>query len=276
MTAARTERTLALAVGGLLAVLFVLMASFHVASWTLGTASRTQHRVIHDASALTIFAGGHADVVIEAGAGPDATVDAVARGSLRAPRLHVSVDGADVHVAGGCGPVIFSHCSATVTVRVPAGDAVTVHSGAGDIQLSDLSGPAQVDAGSGDISASDLTGPADLDTGSGDVDGHHLTGPVTLASDSGDVEGDGLSGTTARASTGSGDVTLLFSAPPATADAETGSGDVTLLVPRGVAYAVDAVTSSGDRVVNVDTSGGSGHALRVRTGSGDVTVANGS
>jgi DUF4097 and DUF4098 domain-containing protein YvlB len=231
--------------------------------------------VIRDASALTIFAGGHADVVVEAGAGPDATVDAVSRGSLRAPRLRLSVDGGDVHLAGGCGPVIFGRCRATLTVRAPAGAAVTVHSGEGDIQLSGLAGPVHVDAGSGDIDASDLTGTADLHTGSGDVDAHRLPGTATLASDSGDVTGEGLSGATVRASSGSGDLTLLFAAPPATADAETGSGDVALVVPRGVAYAVDAETSSGNRVVSVDTSRRSDHALRVRTGSGDVTVVNG-
>jgi DUF4097 and DUF4098 domain-containing protein YvlB len=232
--------------------------------------------VIRDATAVTVFAGGHADVVVEAGAGPDATVDAVSRGSLRAPRLRLSVDGGDVHLAGGCGPVIFGHCRATVTLRVPTGAVVTVHSGEGDIQLADLSGPVHVDAGSGDISASDLTGPADLDTGSGDVDAHHLTGAVKLNSDSGDVVGDALSGATARAVTGSGDVTLVFSAPPATAVAETGSGDVTVLVPRGVAYAVNADTSSGDRFVGVDRDARSDHSLRVRSGSGDVTVVNGS
>ncbi len=258
MTAARTERALALAVGGLLAVVFVVIASFHVAGWTLGSGTRTQHRVIHGASGVDVFADGHADVMVEAGTERDATVDAVTRGSLRAPRLRLSVQGADVHVSGGCGPVLFGNCRASVTVRVPAGAAVTVHSGNGDVELSGLSGPVRVDAGAGDISASDLSGPTDLHTGSGDV------------------EGDALSSPTVRAGSGSGDLELLFSAPPAEADAETGSGDVTLLVPRGAAYAVDAETSSGDRVVGVQTSRRSGHALHVRSGSGDVSVLNGS
>jgi hypothetical protein len=275
VTAARTERTVALAVGGLLALVFVVMCSFHVAGWTLGSGTRTQHRVIHDASAVTVFADGRADVVVEAADGPDATVDTEAQATLHTPRLRLSVDGGDVHVAGGCGPVIFGHCRATVTVRVPDGDAVSVHSGNGDIQLSGLSGPARVDAGSGDISLNDLTGPADVRTGSGDVDAHHLTGAVKLNSDSGDVVGDDLSGATARAGTGSGDVTLVFSAPPATAAAETGSGDVSVLLPRGVAYAVDAETSSGDRFVGVDRNARSDHSVRARSGSGDVTVVNG-
>jgi hypothetical protein len=275
MTAARTERALALAVGGLLALLFVGMAGFHAVSWTLGTATRTQHRVIHGASGVDVFGSGHADVVVEAGAGPDVTVDTVARGSFRAPRLGVAVAGTSIHLAGGCGPVIFGHCRATMTVRVPAGDAVTLHSGEGDLRLDGLSGPVHVDAGSGDISASDLTGPAELRTGSGDVDAHQLSGAVTLASSSGDVAGDGLSGASAKASSGDGDVELLFSSPPATADVETGSGDVTVIVPRGPAYVVAAATSSGDRSGDVESTPGAEHAIRARTGSGDVAVAYG-
>jgi Putative adhesin len=271
MTAVRTERAVALAVGGLLALVFGAMASFHVAGWTLGSGTRTVHRVIPGASAVTVFASGRADVDIEAAVGRDATVDAVSRATLR-----VSVDGGDVHVAGGCGPVIFGSCRATVTVRVPLGDPVIVHSGEGDVRVAGVSGAVNVDAGAGDITAIDLSGPVYLHTGSGDVDAHHLSGPARLSSDSGDVAGDNLWSRLAKGTSGSGDITLLFSAPPTNADAETGSGDVTLLVPRGVAYAVDAVTSSGDRHVGVARSAASGHALRVRTGSGDVAVENGS
>jgi hypothetical protein len=68
----------------------------------------------------------------------------------------------------------------------------------------------------------------------------------------------------------------VFSAPPSSADAEAGSGDVNLLVPRGALYTVDAVTSSGDRVIGVPSAPYAVHALRVRSGSGDIAVLPGS
>ncbi len=275
MTAARPERTLALAVGGLLALLFIGIAGFHAVSWTLGTTARRQHRVIAGGSGVTVFASGHADIVVEAAVGPDVTVDTVARGSFRAPRLNVAVAGTSIHLAGGCGPVIFGRCRATMTVRVPPGEAVTLHSGEGDIDLDGLSGRVRVDAGAGDISASDLTGATQLATGSGDIDAHGLTDVVTLASSSGDVEGNGLSGAHASARSGDGDVELTFSSPPATADAESGSGDVTVLVPRGPAYTVTAGTASGDRSGDVASTPDAQHTIHARTGSGDVTVAYG-
>ena len=277
MTAARTERAAFLVVGGLLALMFLVWAVCGVAGWTLGTATHREHRVIPGpVAAVRIDGSGHDSVVVAAGDGERVTVDSVARGTFRAPHLEIGVNGASIHVAGGCGHVWLGHCHASVTVRVPPGTAVEVDSGVGDVAASGLSGPVRLRSGAGDVSASELTGPAELHTGSGDVDAHDLTGTARLASDSGDVEGDGLSGAATHASSGSGDVDLLFSSAPAGVDAESGSGDVALLVPRGTAYAVDAGTSSGDRTVGVDTSPRSGHSLRARTGSGDVTVEYGS
>lgn len=276
MTTARADRTVALAVGGLLALMFLVWASFGVAGWTLGSVTHRQHRVIPGAADVRVSASGHADVILEPAPGPAVTVDTAVRGSLHAPPLRLSVAGDEVNVTGGCGWTWFGHCRATVTVRVPPGRAAMVDTDAGDVQVSGLSGRVRLSTGSGDVTASDLTGPADLRTGSGDVEAHDLSGTAMLASDSGNVVGDALAAATASARSGSGDVELLFSSAPATVSAETGSGDVSLLVPRGPAYAVDAGTGSGGRSVGVATSARSDHALRARTGSGDVVVEYGS
>jgi hypothetical protein len=276
MTAARTERGLALLVGGGLAAIFMVWGAVHVAGWTLGTATRTEHRVIHGpVSALRIESHGAGDVVVEAGSGPDATVDSVARGAFRSPRLRVDVNGSSVSVRGGCGPVLFDRCQASVTVRVPPGTMVQVGSDSGDVSASGLSGPVKLTTSSGDVSAGDLSGPAQLHASSGDITVHDLTGTASLEASSGDVSADDLGSGTVHARTGSGDVDLLFSSAPAGVDAETGSGDVSLLVPRGGPYAVDAETASGDRVIGVATAPRAPRVLRARTGSGDVTVLYG-
>jgi DUF4097 and DUF4098 domain-containing protein YvlB len=256
----------------------VLWGALHVAGWTLGTATHTDHRVIsgHRLSAVGIVTDGNDDVVVEAGAGPDVTIDSSARGAFRAPRLRVSVNATNIHVSGGCGADWFDRCHASVTVRVPPGVAIDVRARSGDVRASGLSGYVRLATASGDVAASELSGTANLHTSSGDVDVHDLSGTAYLRTSSGDVAADGLSAGTVRAHTGSGDVDLLFSAAPAHADAETGSGDVSLLVPRGARYAVDAETSSGDRVVGVAPATQARHVLRARTGSGDVNVLYGS
>jgi len=129
MTATRAERGLALLVGGGLAVIFMIWGAIHVAGWTLGTAGRSEHRVIHVPSVdgLHITSDGRGDVVLEAGSGPDVTVDAEARGSFRAPRLRVDVNGSSLNLHGGCGPVLVGRCSASVTVRVHPGAGRDAH-----------------------------------------------------------------------------------------------------------------------------------------------------
>jgi hypothetical protein len=278
MTATRTERGVALLVGGGLAAVFVVWGALHVAGWTLGTAERTDHRVIHGpVSALQIEADGGGDVAVEAGTGPDVTVDSVARGAFRSPRLRVAVAGSQVSIHGGCGPALFDRCRASVTVHVPPDTPVQVVSRSGDVSASGLSGLVRLTTSSGDVSASDLSGTAELHTSSGDITAHDLSGGrASLEASSGDVAGDDLSAASVDARTGSGDVDLLFAAAPAAVAAETGSGDVSLLVPRGARYAVDAETSSGDRVVGVATAPRADHVLRARTGSGDVNVVYGS
>jgi hypothetical protein len=276
MTATRTERTLGMLVGGGLAVLFVLWGALHVAGWTLGTATRSDHRVIHGPiDALRIEGDGHDDVDVRAGSGPDVTVDSVASGSFHAPKLRVDVNGSSVSVHGGCGPVWFDRCHASVIVYVPPGTAVEVSTRSGDVSASGLSGPVRLTAISGDISASGLSGPADLNSSSGDIDVHDLSGTASLAASSGDVEGNRLSSRTVHARTGSGDVDLLFATSPHGVDAEAGSGDVSLLVPFGGRYAVDAETSSGDRSIGIRTDPQASRVLRARAGSGDVSVLYG-
>jgi hypothetical protein len=273
MITARTERLVALVVGGGIALVLAVCSAFSVAGWSVGSTSRTQHRVIHGpVSALRIDATGSSDVVIAAGSGRDATVDSVARGSFRAPRVHVETHGSTVRVSGGCHAVWFGDCHVAVTVHVPPGTAVQVNASSGDVMASGLSGPVRLTTSSGDVSASELSGPAALHTSSGDVDARDLSATASLESSSGDVAGTALASPTVAAHTGSGDVDLLFSTAPHSVDAETGSGDVSLLVPRGGVYHVDAETSSGDHVVGVRRDPQANRVLRARTGSGDVSV----
>lgn len=240
MTAARPERTLALAAGGLLAVVFVIWAAFGVAGWTIGTASRSEHRVIAGpVRALRIDGAGRNDVAVEEGPGPDVTVDSVAAGSFRAPHVRVETTATSIHISGGCRPFWFGHCRVSLTVHVPPGT------------------PVDVNASSGDISASGLSGP------------------VRLATSSGDVSATGVRSRTVDAHAGSGNVDLGFAAAPRSVDAETGSGDVSVLVPRGGVYAVDAETSSGDRTVGVRSDARAAAVVRARAGSGDISVLYG-
>ena len=251
---ARTDRRIALLAGGALAALCILGAAVQIAFWSIGSAHRDLDRTIPGpVHTLSIDARG-ADITIEPG-GTGVELHAHGSGALHVPRVTATVDGAHVTVRGGCPDISFGHCSAMMTVRVPATTRLELRSGTGHVQVSGISGGADIRTASGDIVASDLGGS------------------VALQSASGDVHATGLSADSVRARTASGEVDLAFVGPPRFADAETASGDARILVPPGgEGYRVDAETHSGDRTVGVRVDDASGRRLRAHTTSGDAIV----
>jgi hypothetical protein len=128
------------------------------------------------------------------------------------------------------------HCSVDLNVLVPEGVGLALHTGSGDIEVARTRGPLLLRTGSGDIAGSSVFGgDTDVETGSGDVE---LEVP--------------------------GEIGQLL--------AKSGSGDIRLDVPAG-AYRLDVSTGSGDREVRgVDDAADASGSLRVRTGSGDITI----
>ncbi len=194
---------------------------------------------------LSMNVGG-ADLVVSRGTGTSIRIEQRMRwiGDRPARSLIESDDGQIVLEDDCPGSVaipvaMFSFnddCSITYRVQVPAGQAVRLIGGSGDIALRDLSGRITAIAGSGDVSAS------------------------------------GLRAQTVRLDAGSGDVSASFAEPPASLRATAGSGDVSLRVP-GDDYEITASTGAGDRSIDGLTSrASSNHAITARTGSGDLSI----
>jgi hypothetical protein len=252
---ARTDRTIALIAGGILALFFTICGAGQVAGWTVGSVERSAHRVIPGPVTELNIDAGAGDITLVPARTSEITIDSRAEGSLHTPRLDVRVDGTDVTVDGGCPEVTFGRCGAQLVVHVP--DGTMVH----------------VKASSGDLMASGLSGDVDLRTSSGDVRVDGLGGNASIKSASGDVEGTRLRGSAVQARTSSGDARLEFASAPTAAEAWTASGDATIEVPPGdELYVVDVETKSGHRELGVNDSMGATRVLRAFTSSGDATV----
>jgi hypothetical protein len=273
----RTQRGLALLIGGGLAVLFSAIAAVQVAGWTIGAVEETRHQVIPGpVDRLSVDAGaGDVTVVRELSDAQVVTVDSTVKGSLHAPVLRAVKDGATVRIDGNCPYITFGPCNARIVIRVPAATEVDIHSGAGDVTASGLTGRVQLETGSGDVNADNLSGPADLHTSSGDVDVRGLSGAAELRSGSGDINAANLATAEVTADTASGDVGLEFRLAPRTVDASTASGDVDVSVPEGEVYRVEADPGSGDQSVNMKTDPAATRIIRAQTASGDVSVGYG-
>jgi hypothetical protein len=127
-------------------------------------------------------------------------------------------------------------CSISYRVKVPAGQAIKLQAGSGEIFLHNLAGRISADAGSGDVSAI------------------------------------GLRTSAAQLSTGSGDLSASFDRQPTSVRAQAGSGDVSVRVPGG-SYRITVSTGSGDNSIDQLVSNpASKRSITARTGSGDVSI----
>jgi len=166
----------------------------------------------------------------------------------------------------------FTNRSAKLIVSLPASSDVSAKSGDGSIDVERVAGHVQLRSGDGSIRGRMLGGDVEANTGDGSI---KLDGKLTSV----------------RVRTGDGSVTIRAesgSAPSADWDIVTGDGSVTLEVPDGFGAELDAHTGDGGihmqevTLSNVTGNvgknslrgrlGEGGHAVRVRTGDGSITL----
>jgi hypothetical protein len=268
---ARQDRALALAVGGVLALVLALWSAFSLAAWSIGSVSRSEHRVLHGDIRQVLIEGTSGDITLVPSSGSEVVVDGHAKGSLWVPKMSTRVDGNRVSVHGKCHVAVFGSCSVRFVVHVPRGVSVRAKAESGDVRASGLSGNLRLAVSSGDVELDALGGGATVNLSSGDIMARGVVGRVALKTASGDVVASELRSASVSARSESGDVVVDDADVPGSVDAGTSSGDVTITVPNGV-YAADADTASGDRQIAVRTDPSSPRSLRAITSSGDVRV----
>ena len=172
------------------------------------------------------------------------------------PTFSARTDGGVTEVRGGCRAQIFSRCSVTVTVQLPAALPVTA---AGE---------------NGRIAASGLTGRVTLTTTNGVIETDGTVGRVDLHSTNGDIRVTDAVSTSVVASTTNGSVTLQFVDAPQTVEAGSTNGQITVRVPvDGVSYRITAQTTNGtvtDDTVPSDST--SRRSITARTTNGGITI----
>ena len=204
----------------------------------------------------------------------------------------IAQDGNAVHVGGSNSNdhELFNNISIDYVITAPAGVALNVHSGSGDVEIDQVGRFLSAASGSGNVRAHGVHGPAELSSGSGNIDLdqegsgdvkarsgsgeikiHGLNGGLTARTGSGDIEADGRLAGPANLSTGSGNIKLHLT-PDAkfNLEASTGSGEIRVRYP--------GAPEQGENSRHHMTApiNGGGAPLEVRTGSGDVEIDGGS
>jgi DUF4097 and DUF4098 domain-containing protein YvlB len=183
---------------------------------------------------------------------------------------------------------LFNNISIDYDVTVPADVALNLHSGSGDVEVDNVGrfvsaasgsgnvrvhgshGPLDIESGSGDLTIDDASaGDVKTRTGSGNIHVNGFSGSFNAKTGSGDIEATGRLQGGGMITTGSGDVRLHLTPDSRfTVEAATGSGDIRVKMPGVVA----ANTDTSRHHVTTEVNGG-GPALQIRTGSGDVEIA---
>lgn len=177
-----------------------------------------------------------------------------------------------------------------VTIRVPAGVRVRVHSGNGDVGLTGAYAEAVARSGNGRVRVSGATGEVEAVSGNGDVTVESVRGPVMANTGNGDVRVRTVQGPVS-AHSGNGDLLVTMTELRAASDMEftTGNGRIEVTVPAEFNADVDASTGNGgirtDFAIQVSgritksrlrgTIGQGGRRLRLVTGNGEIELRRG-
>src|SRR5687768_10978581 len=180
--------------------------------------------------------------------------------------------------------------SLNVTIRVPAGVRLAVHSGNGDIAVTGAHAELIARSGNGRVRVSGTAGEVDAASGNGEVTVDNVRGPVSANSGNGDVRVTTVQGPVSARS-GNGDLIVRMSELRAADDMEftTGNGRIEITVPAEFNANLDASTGNGgirtDFPIQVSgrisktrmrgTIGQGGRRLRLVTGNGEIEIRKG-
>ncbi len=158
----------------------------------------------------------------------------------------------------------FRHMHVDYTIYVPQETEVRAQNGSGNMDMSDVQGPAELRTGSGTITARQIHNDTEAETGSGSISLSDISGRATANTGSGTLELARISGDI-HVTTGSGRIDL--SETHGRIYAKTGSGSIEI---TGAADDLRASTGSGS--IRIQGNPEASSYWQIHTGSGSVTL----
>jgi hypothetical protein len=216
---------------------------------------------------------GSGDITVRQGQGTAALLTGRVQYDLVRPTVteRNTASGAQMNV--NCR-VPTGNCGLDATLEVPPQTAVSLSSGGGDLSVSGVDDNVTLSSEGGDVAVSGIGGIATVDTGGGDLTAGDLAGILKFSTSGGDINGNGLSASTLSIGSGGGDVTLVFTKPPANLTITSDGGDVTVLLPHGgTTYRIASSADGGDDSESVPVSPSSPNLINVDSGGGDISIA---
>jgi hypothetical protein len=217
-----------------------------------------QFKVSHDIPASTgrvnvNFSSGN--IVLQEEAGGQAKLTGTAHYSLIRPPFTTQVTAAGTDFRYNCSLPVGS-CYLNATVSVPRGTPTSVYTGGGN------------------ATAIGATGDLTLITGGGDVSAERVSGDLALNTDGGDITATVITAPRVTASTGGGNITVVFASVPRNVKVNTDGGNITIVVPPGSThYNLTESSAGGTTSARVPTDSSSANVITATSGGGNISVS---
>jgi DUF4097 and DUF4098 domain-containing protein YvlB len=231
---------------------------------TLTVTGPTQLEIHNGSGRVEIRAGQAGQVRIHA----DFTVWSVLfeenHGQVQEMTAHPPVDQQGNVIRLGYQGDAFRHMRVDYTIYVPQNTEVRAQDGSGNIDVSEVQGPAVLRTGSGSITARQIHNDTDADSGSGGISLSDISGRATANTGSGTIELARVSADV-HATTGSGRIDLAET--HGRINAKTGSGSIEI-----TGAADDLRVSTGSGSIRIQGNPEASSYWQIHTGSGSITI----
>jgi len=238
-------------------------------------AGQGQFKVGHDIPASTRrvdvnFSSGN--ILLQPTAGDQAKLTGTAHYSLIRPPFTTKVTAAGTDFGYNCNLPV-GNCYLNATLSVPLGTPTSVYTGGGNAAAIGTTGEITLTSDGGNVSADRVSGDLTLSTGGGDVTAERVSGDLALSTGGGDVTATAISAARVTASTGGGNITLVFTSVPANVRVNTDGGNITIVVPPGsTRYNVTENSAGGTTSARVPTDSSSTNVITATSGGGNISV----
>jgi hypothetical protein len=188
---------------------------------------------------------------------------------IKVPTLRTS----EGNISLDCPVVDTGNCTLDATIDVPAGVALALSTGGGDLSASDLSSGGTLSTGGGNITLNGSTGDLALTSDGGNVHASDVGGQtVTISANGGNVGGSAITASHLTVGSGGGDVTLTLTSSPHDLQVASDGGNVTIVVPRGQ-YIVNANADGGSlNPGDISSARNATDVISVTSGGGNISV----
>lgn len=268
------RRTLAIGVGAVVSVLFIVFGGFQVVQAT--TWSTQRHSVEFGQPVRHIEVDGGARVSIYGEPSNAVTVNSTISESIGHAKPQVYIVGDTLHLDGECNVLLVGWCSINYEVRLPAAVPLTVSSSSGRISAENMRADLSMRADDGALSVSNIKGSVTMTAASGRISADSVTGTsLQLEADSGRISASDISVRRFTARAASGQISADFKSDPMSVDAEADSGTIDIVVPGDNAtYDVTRVSADSGTVDtgSVNSQPGAARKIVAHASSGRVSV----